>query len=141
MKIRFRQLGLYRKTVWFIVALLGALWTLGERSANAASVVISEPQLEGELSPSEKTQLRSALESALKSQQLAPIAQTDLEATLSGEAQLQGCHTELCYERLGRLLDPAVGVFWTGEEVCSREYGPAHLARVAGLDDERAARA
>ncbi len=33
--------------------------------------------------------------------------------------------------RLGRLLDPAVGVFWTGEEVCSREYGPAHLARVA----------
>ena len=105
MKIRFRQLGLYRKTVWLIVALLGALWTLGEKSANAASVVISEPQLEGELSPSEKTQLRSALESALKSQQLAPIAQTDLEATLSGEAQLQGCHTELCYERLGRLLD------------------------------------
>ena len=27
MKIRFRQLGLYRKTVWLIVALLGALWT------------------------------------------------------------------------------------------------------------------
>jgi hypothetical protein len=34
-------------------------------------------------------------------------------------------------ERLGRLLDPAIGVFWTGEEVCSREYGAAHLERVA----------
>ncbi len=34
-------------------------------------------------------------------------------------------------ERLGRLLDPAVGVFWTGEEVCSREIGPAHLRDVA----------
>lgn len=33
---------------------------------------------------------------------------------------------------LGRLLDPAVQVYWTGEEVCSREIGPAHLARVTG---------
>jgi hypothetical protein len=32
---------------------------------------------------------------------------------------------------LGRLLDPAIGVFWTGEEVCSAEYSPGHLARVA----------
>ena len=34
-------------------------------------------------------------------------------------------------EDLGRLLDPAVGVFWTGEEVCSAEFSPGHLARVA----------
>jgi hyaluronoglucosaminidase len=34
-------------------------------------------------------------------------------------------------ERLGADLDPAIEVFWTGEEVCSREYSPAHLARVA----------
>ena len=34
-------------------------------------------------------------------------------------------------EDLGRLLDPAIEVFWTGEEVCSREYSPGHLARVA----------
>ncbi|HEY0011941.1 MAG TPA: beta-N-acetylglucosaminidase domain-containing protein [Allosphingosinicella sp.] len=32
---------------------------------------------------------------------------------------------------LGRLLDPAVEVFWTGEEVCSAEFSPGHLARVA----------
>ena len=34
-------------------------------------------------------------------------------------------------ERLGRRLDPAIEVFWTGEEVCSREIGPAHLRDVA----------
>ena len=35
-------------------------------------------------------------------------------------------------EQLGRALDPAIQLFWTGEEVCSREYTPGHLARVAG---------
>lgn len=34
-------------------------------------------------------------------------------------------------EDLGRLLDQAIEIFWTGEEVCSREYSPGHLARVA----------
>jgi hyaluronoglucosaminidase len=34
-------------------------------------------------------------------------------------------------EELGRSLDPAVEVFWTGEEVCSRELSPGHLRRVA----------
>lgn len=34
-------------------------------------------------------------------------------------------------EDLGRLLDPSIAVFWTGEEVCSREFSPGHLARVA----------
>jgi hyaluronoglucosaminidase len=34
-------------------------------------------------------------------------------------------------EQMGRLLDPAIRIFWTGEEVCSREYTPGHLARVA----------
>ncbi len=34
-------------------------------------------------------------------------------------------------ETLGRLLDPAVEVMWTGEEVCSREFSVGHLQRVA----------
>ena len=32
---------------------------------------------------------------------------------------------------LGRKLDPRVGVYWTGEEICTREFSPGHLARVA----------
>jgi len=31
---------------------------------------------------------------------------------------------------LGAGLDPAIELFWTGEEVCSREYSPGHLARI-----------
>lgn len=33
---------------------------------------------------------------------------------------------------LGRALDPAIDVFWTGPEVCSLELRPGHLERVAG---------
>jgi hypothetical protein len=34
-------------------------------------------------------------------------------------------------ETLGARLDRQVRIFWTGEEVCSREYGAAHLQDVA----------
>lgn len=34
---------------------------------------------------------------------------------------------------LGRSLDPAIEVFWTGEEVCSREVSPGHLKRIGDL--------
>jgi len=34
-------------------------------------------------------------------------------------------------ETLGRRLDPAIRIYWTGEEVCAREIGPGHLADVA----------
>jgi hypothetical protein len=34
-------------------------------------------------------------------------------------------------EDFGKGLDPAIQIFWTGEEVCSREFSPGHLDRVA----------
>ena len=34
-------------------------------------------------------------------------------------------------EALGAGLDPRIEVFWTGEEVCSVEFSPGHLRRVA----------
>ena len=34
-------------------------------------------------------------------------------------------------EDFGAGLDPAIQIFWTGEEVCSREFSPGHLDRVA----------
>jgi len=34
-------------------------------------------------------------------------------------------------QELGRRLDPRVGVYWTGEEICAREFSPGHLAHVA----------
>lgn len=32
---------------------------------------------------------------------------------------------------LGALLDPSIGIFWTGEEVCSREISAGHIERVS----------
>jgi hypothetical protein len=34
-------------------------------------------------------------------------------------------------EELGARLDPAIDIFWTGEEVCARALSPGHLERVA----------
>jgi hypothetical protein len=36
-------------------------------------------------------------------------------------------------ERLGAELDRSVQIFWTGEEVCAREFSPGHLRRVREL--------
>lgn len=42
-----------------------------------------------------------------------------------------GRRPERYLEDLGAGLDPGIEIFWTGEEVCSREYRPGRLARVA----------
>ena len=43
-----------------------------------------------------------------------------------------GARPDFYLEQLGRLLDPAIELFWTGPEVAAREFTPGHLARVAG---------
>ncbi len=43
-----------------------------------------------------------------------------------------GQRPDFYLRQLGRLLDPAIEIMWTGPEVCSRELSPGHLARVAG---------
>ena len=42
-----------------------------------------------------------------------------------------GARPQRYLETLGALLDPAVQVLWTGEEVCSREISPGHVRHVA----------
>ncbi|MEI9990776.1 MAG: beta-N-acetylglucosaminidase domain-containing protein [Rhizomicrobium sp.] len=41
-----------------------------------------------------------------------------------------GKRPENYLEDLGRMLDSSIEIFWTGEEVCAREFSPGHLARV-----------
>ncbi len=41
-----------------------------------------------------------------------------------------GARPENYLQDLGRGLDPAVEIMWTGEEVCSREFSTGHLDRV-----------
>ncbi len=40
-------------------------------------------------------------------------------------------------QALGHRLDPRVSVYWTGEEICSREFSPGHLDRVAEALDRK----
>ncbi len=47
--------------------------------------------------------------------------------------KLFGKMPEGYFEQLGRGLDPEVGVFWTGEQVCSISYSEKHLSAVSGL--------
>jgi hyaluronoglucosaminidase len=42
-----------------------------------------------------------------------------------------GARPQNYLEDFGRLLDPRIEVFWTGEEVCAREIGAGHLKRVS----------
>lgn len=42
-----------------------------------------------------------------------------------------GARPDAYLETLGESLAPEVAIFWTGEEVCSRQFSAGHLARVA----------
>lgn len=42
-----------------------------------------------------------------------------------------GRRPERYLEEFGERLDPSIDIFWTGEEVCSREYSVGHLERVS----------
>lgn len=44
-----------------------------------------------------------------------------------------GQRPENYLEEFGARLDPTIDMFWTGEEVCSRQFTPGHLERVARL--------
>jgi hypothetical protein len=44
-----------------------------------------------------------------------------------------GTAPENYWPDLGRLLDPSIGVFWTGPQVTSETYPPDHLAAVAEM--------
>ena len=75
----------------------------------------------------------------------AEIVHTALDATRAGRVVM--CPTYYSDDRmldvvfgqrpagylddLGRRLDPRVGVYWTGEEICTREFSAGHLTRVA----------
>lgn len=43
-----------------------------------------------------------------------------------------GARPDTYLDRLGERLDPAIGIFWTGPRVCSKDLKVNHLARVAG---------
>jgi len=45
--------------------------------------------------------------------------------------RLFGARPEGYLEALGRALDPRIGVYWAGEEICAREVSSGHMERIA----------
>ncbi len=86
------------------VAVLGATGA----AARASSALLLAPLLEGPLQPTEQARLRAAAHQGLAAQGFTLTPDSELEIALSGEPQLKSCHSELCRERLGRLLDAQI---------------------------------
>jgi hypothetical protein len=91
---------------WFLITIFGMNLRAG--AASAANALIAAPLVEGTVLPSDLSTLRAAAEEALREQQFDLVAAADVESALSGEPQLKGCHSELCLERLGRVLDAQI---------------------------------
>lgn len=87
--------------VWLLVWLLAAIST----AQAAGSAVVQEPELSGSISEAARQTLDAAIADALKEQGFTLAREQERDSILLGESQLRDCHTPLCLERLGRLLD------------------------------------
>jgi hypothetical protein len=86
-------------------------------TARAANALVTEPLIEGPLTPVEAAQLRAAAQAALRAQKFDLTSDGDLEVAFSGEPQFKTCRTEVCLERLGRLLDSQLVVEYSVKTV------------------------
>lgn len=125
--------SLSRFIAWLLPA-VSWLCFAGAAHASTATVVASPP--EGGLPPTMQTALRGAVEKALQGLQVGLIAQRDVEAVIAGETQLQGCYSDLCFERLGRLLDSQLVVHFAAKPLTPAGKKPGVQLSVALFDGE-----
>lgn len=86
-------------------ALFGTLAGAGTAAEAADKIVmVLQPKLEGTLSTDEQARFDEAISAALREQQLQLISSKERDTVLAGEGA-QGCYSEECQERVGRILD------------------------------------
>ena len=83
--------------------------------AHAAEVLLLEPKMDGPVLSSEVDTLQNAARKALQAQQFGLVDARESQSVLAGEAQLRDCYTDLCLERLGRLLAATLVVRYRGK--------------------------
>jgi len=105
----------------------------GDARATTATIVQSR---EDGAPAAEQAKLRGAVEKALQAMQIGLIAVRDMEAVIAGEAQLQGCYSELCFERLGRLLDSQLVVHFRAKPLAGAGKKPGLQLSIALFDGE-----
>jgi len=131
-----------QRRAFFLAGMLGCSLGLGAGvgSAQAATALLTEAQIEGSLAPTPAAMLRDAVQSALRAQQLELTPESDLAVAYSGEPMFRTCRSELCLERLGRLLDSQTVVNYTvkTEDAAAKSSRPWRLG-VQVLDVEAGA--
>ena len=111
------------------------IWCSLSGSAHAATATIVESREDG-APPAEQAKLRGAVEKALQALQIGLIPLRDVESVIAGEAQLQGCYSELCFERLGRLLDSQLVVHFRAKPLAPAGKKPGLKLSIALFDGE-----
>ncbi len=121
----------------FLLLLLAAV-----RPAWATEALLLEPKIDGPALAAEIGTLQEKAMAALKAQGFGLIDARDAQSVVSGEAQLRDCFTDLCLERLGRLVAANIVVRYRGKVILPSEASksadkqPTWKFRVDVLDVE-----
>lgn len=78
--------------------------TAAAAGAPKGTALVVEPTIIGLLPPPGAVALTDSVNRALRELQLDLVGPAELAAVITGEPQLKDCGSELCFERLGRLL-------------------------------------
>jgi hypothetical protein len=117
------------------------LLVLASRPAHAAEALLLEPKIDGPALAAEVGALQEAAMKALKAQQFGLIDAREAQGVIAGEASLRDCYSDLCLERLGRLLNAGIVVRFRGkvtlpEASKAADKQPSWKFRVDVLDVE-----
>ncbi len=101
------------------------LLLLAARPALAAEALLLEPKIDGPALAAEVGTLQERAMQAVKAQQFGLVDAREAQSVIAGEAQLRDCFTDLCLERLGRLLAASVVVRYRGKVILPSEASKA----------------
>ena len=117
------------------------LLVFASRPALAAEALLLEPKIDGPALAAEVGALQEAAIKALKGQQFGLIDAREAQSVIAGEATLRDCYSDLCLERLGRLLNAGIVVRFRGKVILpeaskAADKQPSWRFRIDVLDVE-----
>lgn len=99
---------------WLVLLL--ALWGMSGPAWGANAAIIDSTESD-KRPPGDQAAMRRAVEKSLLGLQFTVLPASDVEIVVSGEPQLKGCYSELCLERIGRLVDSQIIVRYRLKEL------------------------
>ena len=93
--------------------------------AHAGEALLLEPKIDGPALAAEIGTLQEAATKAVRGQQFGLVDAREAQSVIAGEAQLRDCYSDLCLERLGRLMNAAIVVRYRGKVILPSEASKA----------------